>query len=118
MLCKTRQEIRWIMIGIIRAKNLCFWKQNVYIVVSENIVTARRKWSHQLVIDYMAVYVVHTKQCTALRWIPRFYYVYPLLFRKNMLLLALQVYHSLNWNCSLLLSGNSRGMTLDNFTAF
>jgi len=70
----------WIMFGAKRANNLCLWRQNVLIVVSENIVTARKKWSHRLAIDCVAVYVVHTKRCTSVLWIPRFYYVYHLLF--------------------------------------
>jgi len=46
VLCKTRQEMRWVMIGVKCAKDLCLWRQNIYIVVSENRVNARRKWSH------------------------------------------------------------------------
>jgi len=35
--------MRWIMIGVKRVKNLCLWRQSVYIAVTENIVTSRRK---------------------------------------------------------------------------
>jgi len=31
------------MIGVKRVKNLCLWRQSVYIAVTENIVTSRRK---------------------------------------------------------------------------
>jgi hypothetical protein len=110
--------MRWIMIGVERAQNLCLWRQNAYIAVIDNIVSARRKHHTDLSSNACRFkqYILNNALLFSGYLVFTTFIIY--YFEKNMLLLALQVYHSLKCNRSVLLSGNSRGITLDKFTAF
>ena len=84
----------------------------------ENLVTARRKLHTDLssIAWRFTEYILNNVLIFSEYLVFTMFIIY--YFEIYMLLFALRFYHSLKCNSSLLLSGNSRGITLDNFTTF